>query len=455
MRLVIDLQSCQGNGRFRGIGRYSTALARAMSEQNDPQQTFVVTNNLFPDSENSIRSIFSSVIPAHNIKTFQILPNTSYKNAHSNGRLHANSCLREHFISGLTPDVVHVSSMFEGLGEDIVTSVNLIGSDHATGVTIYDFIPLSNPKEYLPYKIHRDWYASKVEEIKLVDTLLSISESARQEAINIVGIPPEKIINISSAAGDFFRKIDNDTVSSEILIKNIGISKNFFMYTANYEPRKNYDRLIRAFAQIPSELRDGYQLVLVLSANAQVSAEIYMMIKREGLQKSDIVITGSVSDQLLRLLYSTCHMLVYPSLHEGFGLPVLEAMQCGAAVIGSNTTSIPEVIGRSDAMFNPLKVDEITALMIRSITDDGFLSMLREHGPRQAAKFSWKESARIALSALKESAERKMTAERSTGTLYGRFVRACSTQISSMSAPDVAAVASALTANSRQLTGSV
>ncbi|MGB5456347.1 MAG: glycosyltransferase, partial [Gammaproteobacteria bacterium] len=98
--------------------------------------------------------------------------------------------------------------------------------------------------------------------------------------------------------------------------------------------------------------------------------------------------------------YSHCELFVFPSLHEGFGLPALEAMACGAATIGSNTTSIPEVIGRDDALFDPTSTKAIVEMMIDVLSDEDFRNSLREHGLEQSKKFSWDESAKRAINAL-------------------------------------------------------
>ncbi|MGF6641444.1 glycosyltransferase involved in cell wall biosynthesis [Paraburkholderia sp. MM6662-R1] len=112
-----------------------------------------------------------------------------------------------------------------------------------------------------------------------------------------------------------------------------------------------------------------------------------------GLEKSDLILTGYLPDDDLIVLYSECHLFVFPSFHEGFGLPVLEAMSCGAAVIGSNTSSIPEVVGRDDALFDPKSTNDIARLISRALTDEDFWRSLKEHALIQAKKYSWDQCA--------------------------------------------------------------
>ena len=115
-----------------------------------------------------------------------------------------------------------------------------------------------------------------------------------------------------------------------------------------------------------------------------------------GLKESELLLLGRVSDKDLCALYNLCELFVFPSLEEGFGLPVLEAMRCGAAVICSNTTSLPEVIGLPEAMFDPQEPQSIAAKMIQALMDKGFRQQLLENGASRQALFSWDISARRA-----------------------------------------------------------
>ena len=138
-----------------------------------------------------------------------------------------------------------------------------------------------------------------------------------------------------------------------------------------------------------------------------------------------MVVVDYVTDDDLVALYSLCKLFVLPSLHEGFGLPALEAMACGAAVIGSNTTSIPEVIGRNDAMFDPSSAHAIARIMQRALTDQAFHESLRRHGLQQAKKFSWDITARRALKAFETLRDdRRMRGELLEGAPYRRLIKA-------------------------------
>ena len=132
-----------------------------------------------------------------------------------------------------------------------------------------------------------------------------------------------------------------------------GLQRPFLLYTGLADPRKNLERLIAAFALLPEELRTTYQLAIVGKVHEEDRERLLSLGQKHGLDNADVVCVGYVPDDDMRLLYNACALFVLPSLHEGFGLPLLEAMACGAPVIGSNCTSIPEIINREDALFDP------------------------------------------------------------------------------------------------------
>ena len=173
------------------------------------------------------------------------------------------------------------------------------------------------------------------------------------------------------------------------------------MYSGVMEPRKNADTLIKAFSMLGNELLRETQLVIVGKISAHDQMKFNYLAST--LKIADrVVFTGFVTDQELISLYSSTSAYVFPSLHEGFGLPALEAMACGAPTIGSNTTSIPEVIGRQDALFNPREPASIANTISRVLEDSVFSFELRLHAKAQASNFSWDNTARTALCAMEK-----------------------------------------------------
>jgi hypothetical protein len=151
---------------------------------------------------------------------------------------------------------------------------------------------------------------------------------------------------------------------------------------------------------LPADLRAGHQLLIASRLTDHDRVQLEKHAQSNGLAANELILTGYVSDDMLIALYSAAALFVFPSLHEGFGLPALEAMACGTPVIGSNSTSIPEVIGLEEAMFDPRRPEAIAAKMAEVLGDPAFGARLRTHGRTQAARFSWDNTARRALRAL-------------------------------------------------------
>ncbi|MCC4633024.1 glycosyltransferase [Xanthomonas dyei] len=402
MRIVIDMQGAQSESRFRGIGRYSTALAQAMVRNGHNHEFWLAVNGHMPGID-ELREAFEGLLPQSRIVSFTTPTPTHWQEAGNAWRREAADRVREVFLRDLLPDMVHVSSMVEGAQDQVVTSIG-----HQPGVrtaaTLYDLIPLHNP-EYLAAEWVKDWYSSKIASLKRTDLLLAISEHARAEAIASLELDAQRIVNISSAASEIFRPRVLSADERAALLSRHGIQNRYVMYSGAMDSRKNAGRLIEAFAGFPVEVLHACQLVIAGKLPPLEQERLQSLARHCGLSEDRIVFAGYVSDQELVLLYAAAELYVFPSLYEGFGLPALEAMACGTATIGSSLTSVPEVIGRSDALFDPRDVQAIRSSMLRVLSDNGYAQTLREHAVVQASKFSWDVSARRALEAFESRHE--------------------------------------------------
>jgi len=410
MRIVLDLQGCQSASRLRGIGRYSMALAKAIVRNAGDHEVWIVLNELFPDTIEEIRQTFSGLLPQDRIAVFSVPMLTPYQGEHD-WRTRAAILVREYAIGELEPDLVHVSSLFEGYVDHSLTSVKELDSDVLTAVTLYDLIPYLNPDRYLTDAGFKRHYLKKIDALKRADVLLAISEYCGEEASRELGIAGEKITNISSAVSDSFRTIELTDEQRGDLCARYRLTKPFVMTTGIVEPRKNLEGLIVAYSKLPIQVRREHQLFMVCQATESNSAKLRSLAQANGLNADELVLASFVSDHDLVALYNTCRLFVFPSLHEGFGLPALEAMACGAAVIGSNATSIPEVIGRDDALFDPRDIAQMASTMQRALSDEAFWRSLREHAGQRAGLFSWDETGRRALRAF-EAAYAKRSSPR-------------------------------------------
>ena len=412
MRILIDLQGCQSGSRFGGIGRYSMSLVKAMLGLKTNHEFYLLLNRRLPN-ENFIRAEFADLMPQQNILTFDVPPYVAAENelpAHT--RL--AELIREKRIAEIDPDVLYIASLFEGAGEDVISSVGMLFPAERTAVTLYDLIPYLERETYLTNQMLSDHYLRKFDGLKRAGMIVSISAFSRAEALAHTDIPAGRIVNISSAVDSQFSPVEIASESKFQLLRNAGIEKPFLMFTGSFDVRKNHERLVKAFAKIPSTLRDQYQLVIIGRGEDRQIARLKAIAQTNGLNQQDLVFVGHVTDEDLVALYSLCTLFVFPSLREGFGLPVLEAMSCGAPTIGSNRTSVPEVIGRADALFDPEDVDDMAAKMASVLDNPDFRAELRKHGFEQAKNFSWELSAKRALEFFERALETSNNKESSS-----------------------------------------
>lgn len=401
MKILLDLQACQTEGsRTRGIGRYSMALARAMLEVGQGHEFWVLLHAGYPEASAEIRAALVGLIPEQHIVEFQASVNQPWMQPDSKGARAVAAAIRDQVIHQINPDAIHIGSIFEGSSDQAVVSLDDAGLAQRSWITLYDLIPLIHADTYLQDAHLRAWYYHRLGCLRRAAGLLAISESSRQEGLDYLRLPAERVHTISTAIGDQFQSFALNSEQQQRLAQQYDLTRPFIMYTGGVDHRKNIDGLILAYADLPSSLRQQYQLAIVCSVRPEDRQRLGAIARKAGLAASDVVFTGFVSEVDLVLLYNACALFVFPSLHEGFGLPVLEAMACGAAVICSDCSSLPEVIGLAEAMFDPHDQGQITSAMQRALSDQAFRQRLLENGQQRPVLFSWHRVAASALAAM-------------------------------------------------------
>lgn len=416
MRIVIDMQGAQTESRFRGIGRYTMAFAQAVTRNRGEHEVILALSGLFPETIEPIRAAFDDLLPQDNIRVWHALGPVKDEDPSNSGRREVAELVREAFLASLCPDVIHITSLFEGYVDDAVTSIGRFERSIPVSVTLYDLIPQLNPDQYLtPKPNYAAYYQRKLKSLGRAQVYFAISAYTRQEGLDCLGVEADRIVEISTAIDSAFQKIEIDEPLAKKLSRKLGLSRRFVLYTGGADERKNLPRLIEAWSKLSVELRQKNQLLFAGRIPDGHLAEFRHIAQQCGLKEGELLFSGYVSDDELVQLYNLCMLYVFPSWHEGFGLPALEAMACGAPVIGANTTSLPEVIGLEDALFDPFDVNAIRDKIERALTDESYLSNLRAHGLQQAKSFSWDESAQRAISAW-ESLQRRQLQQLPTST---------------------------------------
>jgi glycosyltransferase involved in cell wall biosynthesis len=234
--------------------------------------------------------------------------------------------------------------------------------------------------------------------------IIAPSEFTRRDIIETYRIAPEKITTIPLAAASHFRPVTNEDELTQVQ-RRYGIESSYILAVGSIQPRKNLARLIEAYALLHQTTRAvRLPKLVVVGKRAWLYAETLRAVEKSKVREQ-IIFTGYAPESDLPALYSGARCFVYPSYFEGFGLPPLEAMQCGAPVIVGNRTSLPEVVGDAGLQIDPFDVDALASALERLIEDESLRANLRERGLERARQFSWRETARRTL-AVYESAAR-------------------------------------------------
>ncbi|MYM37695.1 glycosyltransferase, partial [Duganella sp. FT94W] len=420
MRIVIDLQGAQSESRFRGVGRYSLALALGVARNAGAHEVWLLMNGALPAAIPALRRAFAGLVPPERMRVFEAAAPLAGLDPALAPHARSSELLREHVLAQLRPDMVLVTSLFEGFVDDAVVSVGRFGDAALaarTAVVLYDLIPLLNPQQYLQQPAQRDYYERKIASLKRAGLLLAISDYSRLEALEALALPAERVVAISTAIDDMFQPGELDAERRAALRAQYGLNRGMLMYApGGFDARKNIDGLITAFSLLPPAVRAAHQLLIASKISAPDSELLTAHAARCGLRGDELVLTGYVSDERLIELFRCAELFIFPSLHEGFGLPALEAMACGALVIGADNSSIPEVIGCAEALFDAASPPAIAAKMAEVLGDPAMQQRLRAHGAQQAKRFSWDVSAQRALRAMEAQAAALAAATTTTTT---------------------------------------
>jgi glycosyltransferase involved in cell wall biosynthesis len=234
---------------------------------------------------------------------------------------------------------------------------------------------------------------------KNASLIIAISENTKSDIVKYLHIPEDKIRTIYCGVGDEFRRIE-DVQYLKSRLKGIGIDYPYILYLGTLEPRKNLERLIEAFIQLKKGKRINEKLV-VSGLKGWGYQSIFDRVASSSIEK-EVIFAGFVPNEFLPFLYNGASAFVYPSLYEGFGLPVLEAMACGVPVVTSNVSSLPEVAGDAAVLINPYSVDELADGIWRILSDEDLRNSCITKGIERAKSFTWERCAMETLKAFNE-----------------------------------------------------
>ncbi len=259
-------------------------------------------------------------------------------------------------------------------------------------ITIHDLGFLLYPQSLT--KSSARYYGQIDQAVRNTDHIIAVSESTRRDIVRLLGVPEHKITVIYEAPRRFFHVLPDVDVRPR-LRKRFGLERDFVLFLGTIEPRKNVPTLLSAFQQLLGHYHPEVDLV-VAGAPGWLTDEVSGLVGRLGLS-GRVHFLGRVSDEEVVWLYNATRMLVLPSFYEGFGLPPLEAMACGAPVVVSDVSSLPEVVGDAGLLVDPTDADQLTVAIWRLLSDEALRQELIGKGFRRAACFSWERAARETL----------------------------------------------------------
>ncbi|MEA3511803.1 MAG: glycosyltransferase [Actinomycetota bacterium] len=375
-RIAIDLQPLQGHSsRGRGIGRYIFEQVKAI----------VATH---PDRIHSLLVNPHRGLPSE----IEAFVGTGLVRAHTpDGPI----------VDGLPPDTYYVTSPFEfDLTLDQIWPMWARDPSIETVVTLYDLIPMLFPDRYLFDSIWTSIHWARREFVRQADLLLCISEATATDGIRLLDLPEHRVVNIGTGVSyHFFPPEDQERALSDALTVVDGLRPGFLMYTGGIDFRKNLEGLLEAYSLLPDRIRGKRQLVIVCRVLPPEREALMSQARDIGIE-NDVLLTGFVPDSALSLLYQSADLFVFPSIYEGFGLPIAEAVLSGTLSIASNSSSMVELVTEPALQFDP----ENPADIARCITDALDSPDTERHRSRQythiTEQFRWDQVADRTIEAI-------------------------------------------------------
>lgn len=294
------------------------------------------------------------------------------------------SSFREYMLGDLDVDIIHSNTF---------SVPRLKNRKKKLVVTIYDLTVVTHPEHHKKTNISHCVTGIK-DAVKYADHIIAISNHTKRDLIEHFNAPEELITVTHLAAGPDYREEKDPERLAAIRMK-YGLPEDYVLFIGSLEPRKNVKTLIKAYSALDPKTRKEHPLVIA-GGKGWLNSDIPSIVKKSGIS-DNVLFAGYISSEDISGVYSQAALFVYPSLYEGFGLPILEAFACGTPVITSNTSSIPEVAGDAAMLLSPADADQLTAAIERLLKNKGIRDEFRARGLARASMFSWEKCARETL----------------------------------------------------------
>lgn len=341
---------------------------------------FNIVKGLVQNNKNDYTGEFINFMNRHNVK----------EQINYNIKIKQNKLIPYKIYNILTQKLKISHNFLLGTKSDIYHFFNFTIPKNIKGkiiITIYDTVFFTVPETMGDMKTISEYrYAAEKS-----DLIITISESAKSDIIKHFNVSEEKIKIVTP--GIDLQKYSHKYSKSELenIRKKYNLPQNYILYLGTIEPRKNIERIVKSFKRYKQEINDDLKLVIVGKKGWKYD-NIMKLIESMG---TDIIITGYIDEEDKVPIYKLAQIFVFPSLYEGFGMPILEAMASGTPVITSNISSMPEVAGNAGILVDPFDENEIFGAYKKILSDKKLKKEMVQRGLEQAKKFEWKKSVEI------------------------------------------------------------
>ena len=389
MNIAFDAAALLGPmSKNRGIGNYSYSQLKKMIKL-DQQNTYYFFN-VFEEFYMEYHVTGGNIVDACFLcgKNYELAFDEEYKELF--GEI-IRKFLRENKI-----DVFYMTSPFEG---HIMRYCKEWFQGVKTVATVYDIIPYVMKHKYLADKAACRFYMQRVDMLRWVDEYLVISQSVKDDMISYLQFPKERIHVIYGAADpDVYHPVEMSEQERKQLYNKYHIRGRYIMCTGGDDERKNIEGLIRAYAALNRSIIEKYQLAVVCKLSP-VSMEKYRCLIHQLQLQGRVLLTGFVPDEDLVRLYNQAELMAFPSLYEGFGLPIVEAWMCGTPVLTSANSSLGEIGGDAAVLVHADSIASIAEGLEDALTKTDLESLVRK-GKEKLAYFNWETVAQSALAVI-------------------------------------------------------
>lgn len=452
-KILFDLSSLQGEDRKRGIGRWTKNFLEAfLSHSKDNYDVHFLSSDLYLDQLQKIQFQLNDYIndDLSNFHVWHGIPfNLSHGTELEKSNYKFNVKVKKNIVEGIFPDIFFNFHQGAGLGDYCVTHLRIKEKNIKQVSVVYDFIPNEYPNEFLTSKPSKEFNKSYIKELNNQDYLLTISEFTRTQSLKRLSLDKDDVISVGTGISTKFIKTQEAINNSQTSVnpKIFSKIKNPFLLSVGvFEWRKNFDAILKSYKYLDKKIKSSLDLVLVSPFETPLTQEYKRLAKKN---KVKLHIFYNVTDSELNYLYKKCKLFVFPSIAEGFGLPVLEAIHSDSLSICSSESSIPEIINfDKNYLFNPKEPREIAKKVTFFSQMNSFeLARHKKLQRKYVEKWTWTNSAKIFIDFIEKKHVNYNNLKTIENTYSASFAKTITNKVRLVDASQVSPVSKALAKN--------